>query len=245
MEDCMEQKKLDKFNEIEKNFFENTDSLEKDKKPKSKYAIVFVLVGVLLVLVGSSYALITFDADLKGNRSNSISTCSLNMNFRENNPVSLLAAYPISDDKAMALTPYEVVISNNNGSCTNVSYTLTFEDLCKSCTKTDSVCETETGSCNCATNHQISSGLIRYQVIDVSDGNRSYIGSNPYSFSLTGTLNSATDSKTYQIRLWISADAGNDDLYVYGENGDIAVDSSGGYVTKNFCTKLKASVNAS
>lgn len=240
----MKQEKLDKLDEIEKDFFEKEET-KNMRNPKSKQAIILVLLGVLFVLIGSTYALVVFNADLKGNKENSISTCSLNLKFKENNPVTLLTAYPIADDKALSFTPYELVVSNNNGSCTNVTYTLTFEDLCESCTQSNSVCTTPTGTCNCLDTHKIDSSLIRYQVIDVTNGSQSYLDSDPYKFSINGTLDSATDSNTYQIRLWISKDAVNNDLYVYDANGDIAVDSNGGYVTRNFCTKVKANINAS
>ena len=217
----------------------------KDTKFRKKLSkqLVFLMILAVFVIGGfTSFALLNFEVTLSGNKDNQISTCSLQMSLKEENPIQLLAAYPITDEAALTYTPYTVTITNSGGSCSNTSYVLSLVSLCDTCSLSNGVCTVDGVSCNCNTGYQIANDMVKYHVTNKTT-NAVTTNVNPYSISLSGTLN-AGESVSYDLRLWIKSEATNTDLYIYDSNGNILTNTDGSYKTKNFCVKLKLDVQA-
>ena len=215
----------------------------KDLKILKRQSIYLVIMSFLVLGVLTSYALGAFEAVLSGDKVSSVSTCSLDINFVDTNPVTLLSGVPMDDVDANGYDPYVVTVSNNNSNCRNVNYVLTMNSLCANCEKTDGKCAAGDSTCNCNEGYQIDSSLIKYSVKNVETGVTT-TGVDPYTnLKLRGTIASVGDTATYEIKMWISKDATNSDIYVSNGSGGYLEDSNGNYVTKDFCSKIKLDVD--
>ena len=215
-----------------------------DLKKLKKQSIYLIIMSFLVIGVLTSYALGAFDAILQGARVSTVSTCSLDIDFVDTNPVTLLSGIPIDDVDAEDYEPYIVTVKNNEGSnCKNIRYTLSMTNFCSSCEKTNGSCTIGSNTCNCNSGYQIDSSMIKYSLKNVETG-EVITGIDPYSeLKLSGTLESANEVDTYEIKLWISNSATNSDIYVSNGNGGYLENSDGSYVTKDFCSKIKLDVN--
>ena len=215
----------------------------KDIKILKRQSVYLIIMSFLVLGVLTSYALGAFEAVLKGNQVSSVSTCSLDISFVDTNPVTLLAGIPIDDVDANDYDPYIVTVKNNNSNCKNVNYVLKMNSLCDNCEKTDGKCSVGENTCNCNDDYQIDSGLIKYSVKNVESGVVT-TGSDPYkNLKLRGTIANVGDSANYEIKMWISKDAINSDIYVSNGSGGYLEDSNGHYITKDFCSKIKLDVD--
>ena len=233
--------------ENEKDFESEVVDVDKDikvvkKKKFSKQFLFLMIMAILLIGGFTSFALLNFQVTLEGKKTNTVSTCSLEMSFSEANPIQLLTAYPISDEVAASYTPYTVTISNDGGSCPNASYVLTMESLCDTCSLNGGICTVDGISCNCNSGYQIDGSIIKYQITNKTT-NAVVSDVNPYTMQVSGTL-AAGESISYDIRMWITSTATNEDLYIYDEAGDIVTGSDGRYETQNFCSRVKLDVEA-
>ncbi len=214
------------------------------KKVMTKQALFLLVVAVLVFGVGTSYALYSFSGVIRGGKENTVSTCAINLDISEENPINLSATYPISDAKAASLTPYTVTMNREGSNCKAISYTFTMQNLCDVCEKTDNICTSGDNTLNCSSEYLINPDMIKYKVVDTTS-NQDYSGSDPVSnMSIQSVLDDATTSRTYEIRLWISSEAGNDDIYVKGSEDKYLVDENGMFVGKNYATRLKIDVQA-
>ena len=215
----------------------------KDVRTLKRQSIYLIIMSFLVLGVLTSYALGAFEAVLPGNQVSSVSTCSLDINFVDTNPVTLLAGIPIDDVDASNYDPYVVTIRNNNSNCKDINYVLTMNSLCANCEKTDGKCTVGDSTCNCNDGYQIDSSLIKYSVKNVESGVVT-TGSDPYkNLKLRGTIANVGDSANYEIKMWISKDAINSDIYVSNGSGGYLEDSNGNYLTKDFCSKIKLDVD--
>lgn len=215
----------------------------KDVRTLKRQSIYLIIMSFLVLGVLTSYALGAFEAVLPGNQVSSVSTCSLDINFVDTNPVTLLAGIPIDDVDASNYDPYVVTIRNNNSNCKDINYVLTMNSLCANCEKTDGKCAVGDSTCNCNDGYQIDSSLIKYSVKNVESGVVT-TGSDPYkNLKLRGTIANVGDSANYEIKMWISKDAINSDIYVSNGSGGYLEDSNGNYLTKDFCSKIKLDVD--
>ena len=164
--------------------------LEKFKKSKSSMALV--ILALVLVISGISFALFNPSINLLGRRNIKISNCELDINFKESDELMLVSKYPINDSDALKYKAKEVVITNNS-TCDTAYYKLTIKDL---------------------NNSSINKNKIKFQLIDNTSGNTTN-GSNPDTFLVEDSLNKK-ESKSYSIRLWIDESATNNDLFVNG-----------------------------
>ena len=215
----------------------------KNEKFKSLGAksVWLILVGFIMVGVLVSYAFLG-DILFTGQKEHSISTCGVNMLLDDKNPITLIAAMPVSDATALTYSPYQVKVKNNDSSCQTINFALKMENLCNTCTKVDNVCTVGTNSCNCLSAYQIDPALIKYQVKNVTTG-AVINGSNPFNINVASLLPTGTSEVNFEIRLWINETATSNDLNVkVGET--YITNPDGSNVTKNFCSKLKVDVTA-
>lgn len=213
------------------------------KKTLSKQGLFLILLLVICIGFGASYALYNLDVILPGEKANTISTCSVKMNIDESNPITLINTYPITDEKALEFTPYTVTVTKGSGTCNTLSYNFTMVNLCDVCTQSDGICTSGSNNINCNSTYLINPDLIKYKVVETVSGNE-YTGTNPTSINIPATLDSTTTKQVFEVRMWISSTAVNDDLYVSNGSNGYLTNSDGSYVTKNYATRLKLIVKA-
>ena len=194
-----------------------------DKQTKILLSLVILF---LAFIIGMSFALPEFLVNLQGVNINKLSSCTLNVTIEDENPISLVNTFPMSDMDALKGTPYNVTI-NKTGDCNDYSYILNMKSSCETCTKTDGKCTIDGKTCDC--NNQISSNLIKYYVKNTATG-ETYIGNDPYKMNIGGNLNEEDTGVSFEILLWIDKEATNSDL----------ITSDG--TSKDFCAKLGAEV---
>ena len=205
-----------------------------DKKRKVQLFIIFMIV--IALLAGSvTYALIELNIIYRGNQENTISSCSFNIDIKENNPINLVSTYPMDDNEATKLEPYKFSITPNSQTCSKLQYNITIVSNCDTCTKTNGICN-DNNLCNCNEGYQIDPNLIKYEITNKTTGEKT-VGVNPYKMGVAGSMTVGT-TINFELRMWIINSATNDDLYIK-ENGSYKEDSNGLILTKNFCSKVK------
>ena len=205
-----------------------------DKKRKVQLFIIFMIV--IALLAGSvTYALIELNIIYRGNQENTISSCSFNIDIKENNPINLVSTYPMDDNEATKLEPYKFSITPNSQTCSKLQYNITIVSNCDTCTKTNGICN-DNNLCNCNEGYQIDPNLIKYELTNKTTGEKT-VGINPYKMGVAGSMTVGT-TINFELRMWIINSATNDDLYIK-ENGSYKEDSNGLILTKNFCSKVK------
>ncbi len=198
---------------------------------RQKYMTVLTVL-LLLISVGLfSYAL-TYNINYVGLNTNKISNCSIDISFKDNNPVRLTSSYPMDYATAKEYDPYTFYIKSNSNNCESLSYRISMKSICSTCA-TDS-CDLGDGqTCNCTSGYQIDESLINYELKNVTTGEiitGEGINELNQKFKLNGV-----ETDTYEMRIWISEKATNSDLYVDGNNS----------TPKNYCGKLNVEVVAS
>ena len=105
--------------------------LEKFKKSKS--SLVLIILALVLIIAGISFALFNPSINLLGRRNIKISKCELDINFKESDELMLVSKYPISTRQALegGYKPKTVTITNNS-TCDTAYYKLTIKDLINS-----------------------------------------------------------------------------------------------------------------
>ena len=205
-----------------------------DKKRKVQLFIIFMIV--IALLAGSvTYALIELNIIYRGNQENTISSCSFNIDIKENNPINLVSTYPMDDNEATKLEPYKFSITPNSQTCSKLQYNITIVSNCDTCTKTNGICN-DNNLCNCNEGYQIDPNLIKYEITNKTTGEKT-VGINPYKMGVAGSMTIGT-TINFELRMWIINSATNDNLYIK-ENGSYKEDSNGLILTKNFCSKVK------
>ena len=205
-----------------------------DKKRKVQLFIIFMIT--IALLAGSvTYALIELNIIYRGNQENTISSCSFNIDIKENNPINLVSTYPMDDNEAIKLEPYKFSITPNSQTCSKLQYNITIVSNCDTCTKTNGICN-DNNLCNCNEGYQIDPNLIKYEITNKTTGEKT-VGINPYKMGVAGSMTVGT-TINFELRMWIINSATNDDLYIK-ENGSYKEDSNGLILTKNFCSKVK------
>ena len=197
---------------------------------KQKYVVCLTVV-LLLVAVGLfSYAL-TYDINYIGLNTNKISNCTIDISFKDSNPIRLLASYPMDYATAKEYDPYTFYIKSNDGKCNSLQYNISMSSICNSCTT--SSCDLGDGKiCNCTSGYQIDENLINYEIRNVNT-EEIIIGQGINTLNEKFSLEQA-ETDTYEMRIWISETATNDDLYVDGNSSNL----------KNYCGKLNIEVTA-
>ena len=205
-----------------------------DKKRKVQLFIIF-MIAIALLAGSVTYALIELNIIYRGNQENTISSCSFNIDIKENNPINLVSTYPMDDNEATKLDPYKFSITPNSQTCSKLQYNITIVSNCDTCTKTNGICN-DNNLCNCNEGYQIDPNLIKYEITNKTTGEKT-VGINPYKMGVAGSMTVGT-TINFELRMWIINSATNDDLYIK-ENGSYKEDSNGLILTKNFCSKVK------
>ncbi len=204
-------------------------------KKRKLQAFVLFMLALALIAGSVTYALYQFDVIYKGNKENGISSCTFNIDIKENNPINLVGTYPMDDSEATKLEPYKFSITPNSQTCNTLKYNITVVSNCDSCTKTNGICN-DNNLCNCNDGYQIDPNLIKYELTNKTTGEKT-VGVNPYKMGVAGSMTVGT-TINFELRMWIINSATNDDLYIK-ENGSYKEDSNGLILTKNFCSKVK------
>ncbi len=158
-------------------------------KEKNKIILVIILILIsLIALVGSSYALLT-----KSFKSKKISmeVGTLKIDFAEGNAINMANAAPMTDSDGLKSTPYTFTITN--GGDINAYYTVSNEEELANTLDTNYLKMRLTGS------DGYDSGIKTVKEL----------GTETYKL-VDETLLATGKSVTYELRMWISQDAGND-----------------------------------
>ena len=158
-------------------------------KEKNKIILVIILILIsLIALVGSSYALLTKSFKSK---KLSMEVGTLKIDFAEGNAINMVNAAPMTDSDGMKTTPYTFTITN--GGDINAYYTVSNEEELANTLDTSYLRMKLTGS------DGYDSGIKTVKEL----------GTETYKL-VDETLLATGKSVTYELRMWISQDAGND-----------------------------------
>ena len=158
-------------------------------KEKNKLILVIILILIsLIVLVGSSYALLTKSFKSK---KLSMEVGTLKIDFAEGNAINMANAAPMTDSDGLKSTPYTFTITN--GGDINAYYTVSNEEELANTLDTNYLKMRLTGS------DGYDSGIKTVKEL----------GTETYKL-IDDTLLETGKSVTYELRMWISQDAGND-----------------------------------
>ena len=157
-------------------------------KEKNKIILVIILILIsLIALVGSSYALLTKSFKSK---KLSMEVGTLKIDFAEGNAINMSNAAPMTDSDGMKTTPYTFTITN--GGDINAYYTVSNEEELANTLDTSYLRMKLTGS------DGYDSGIKTVKEL----------GTETYKL-VDETLLATGKSVTYELRMWISQDAGN------------------------------------
>ena len=184
--------------------------MKKSKWFNKQYILlsVSILLGLIVLIVGSSYAY--YIVNLNGDNSNndvSVKTSNINLEISNvSGSLSLCKTYPISDTEGLSCTPYQFTLTNNTK--TDLEYYLNLEYQTSAPEDTIKVAFATCDDENCTNpNYDIS------KLSEILDNNDTI--SSKYTGKLltsgktfgTGELN----KKTYSIILWIDKDSTYED----------------------------------
>ena len=110
---------------------QNTYNPLKNKGRNKK--IITIIIFLILIVIGFSFALGSPSINLLGRKNIKISKCELDINFKESDELMLVSKYPISTRQALegGYKPKTVTITNNS-TCDTAYYKLTIKDLINS-----------------------------------------------------------------------------------------------------------------
>ena len=158
-------------------------------KEKNKIILVIILILIsLIALVGSSYALLTKSFKSK---KLSMEVGTLKIDFAEGNAINMANAAPMTDSDGLKSTPYTFTITN--GGDINAYYTVSNEEELANTLDTSYLRMKLTGA------DGYDSGIKTVKEL----------GTETYKL-VDETLLATGKSVTYELRMWISQDAGND-----------------------------------
>ena len=157
------------------------------KDKKIIVLIVLILISII-ALIGSSYALLT-----KSFKSEKLSmqVGTLKVDFTEGNAITMNNAMPMTDENGMNTTPYTFTITNSGD--INAYYTVSNEEELANTLDTNYLKMRLTGS------DGYDSGIKTVKEL----------GTETYKL-VDETLLATGKSVTYELRMWISQEAGND-----------------------------------
>ena len=149
--------------------------------------IILILISII-TLIGSSYALLTKSFKSK---KLSMEVGTLKIDFAEGNAINMANAAPMTDSNGLKSTPYTFTITN--GGDINAYYTVSNEEELANTLDTSYLRMKLTGS------DGYDSGIKTVKEL----------GTETYKL-IDDTLLETGKSVTYELRMWISQDAGND-----------------------------------
>jgi len=200
---------------------------------KKVFSVILSFVALSLIAAGT-YAAFNFDVLFGGTEEHKLSSCKLSLNLKDDVPITLVDAVPISDEKAKEYDSYKFTVTNK-GNCDKAYYKISLGDVCKSCTQTNGVCNVNGQSLNCTNDYKLNSNKVKYEIINKKT-NETFKDVNPTKLELIGEI-AKEEAIHFELRLWIDSSATKEDLYVY-ENGKPKENSDGSIVTKNAAYQL-------
>ena len=153
-----------------------------------------LIIGILLIFVGVSYAGIT-GIKYIGLNENKINNCKIDVSFKEGKGISLTNTYPMDYVDAKNYSPYIFYIKNNSSSCDNLKYKITMENTCSG--------------------DVIDDKFISYELVNVDTG-EVIRGDGINTLNDTFKIRSGS-TNSYAMRIWINEKAKSVDLYVNGD----------------------------
>ena len=183
--------------------------MKKSKWFNKQYILlsVSILLGLIVLIVGSSYAY--YIVNITGNDDNNdvaVKTSNINLEISNvSGSLSLCKTYPISDTEGLSCTPYQFTLTNNN---TDLEYYLNLEYQTSAPEDTIKVAFATCDDENCTNpNYDISK---LSEILDNNDTISSkYTGKLLTSGKIFGT--GTSNKKTYSIILWIDSDSTYED----------------------------------
>lgn len=186
--------------------------MKKSKWFNKQYILlsVSILLGLIVLIVGSSYAY--YIVNLNGDNSNNdvlVKTSNINLEISNvSGSLSLCKTYPISDTEGLSCTPYQFTLTNNNNNNTDLEYYLNLEYQTSAPEDTIKVAFATCDDENCTNPNYAISKLS--EILDNNDTISSkYTGKLLTSGKTFGT--GELNKKTYSIILWIDSDSTYED----------------------------------
>ena len=184
--------------------------MKKSKWFNKQYILlsVSILLGLIVLIVGSSYAY--YIVNITGNDDNNdvaVKTSNINLEISNvSGSLSLCKTYPISDTEGLSCTPYQFTLTNNTK--TDLEYYLNLEYQTSAPEDTIKVAFATCDDENCTDPNYAISKLS--EILDNNDTISSkYTGKLLTSGKTFGT--GASNKKTYSIILWIDSDSTYED----------------------------------
>ena len=184
--------------------------MKKSKWFNKQYILlsVSILLGLIVLIVGSSYAY--YIVNLNGDNSNNdvaVKTSNINLEISNvSGSLSLCKTYPISDTEGLSCTPYQFTLTNNTK--TDLEYYLNLEYQTSAPEDTIKVAFATCDDENCTNPNYAISKLS--EILDNNDNISSkYTGKLLTSGKIFGT--GTSNKKTYSIILWIDSDSTYED----------------------------------
>ena len=184
--------------------------MKKSKWFNKQYILlsVSILLGLIVLIVGSSYAY--YIVNITGNDDNndvSVKTSNINLEISNvSGSLSLCKTYPISDTEGLSCTPYQFTLTNNTK--TDLEYYLNLEYQTSAPEDTIKVAFATCDDENCTNPNYAISKLS--EILDNNDTISSkYTGKLLTSGKTFGT--GELNKKTYSIILWIDKDSTYED----------------------------------
>ena len=153
---------------------------------KKKWSKILLIFGVLIGVIGVSYAL--WRVSFSSTNDNSLTATCFNVSFTDQNNISIEKAYPLLDKDGKKLTPYEFTITNNCD--TYVKYDINLEILNTSTlTNMDYI--------KLMLDDETPALVSSYDVTTKTLSNAST------AYKIKTSYLDAKESKTYNLRLWL------------------------------------------
>ena len=148
-----------------------------------------IISGLVLVLIGTSFAI--WQITLRQEDTSQLTSSCFKVEFQDKNPVTLENAYPISDEEAKVLVPYEFTISNT--CTTSAIYQINLEVL------NDTTLEN-----NSYIKLMIDDDVP--SVLTINDKVNKTIDNAVISYKIKKSSLEANTSVTHTLRLWMNED---------------------------------------
>ena len=181
------------------------------KKNKIVYGVI-VVVSVLLIVLGSTYAYwkITFES-----KTNLVNSQCFKLNFieQENSNISLLEGYPISDEDGKKLTPYTFQITNDCDA--KARYTIRLE-LDNSSTMNEQYIKS-----------MLNTGSIK-KISDLKTTEPTLVNAKS-SYILEEKVINGHSEEEYELRLWIDGSVTSDNKEVMNKSFQGRITIEGNY----------------
>ena len=162
-----------------------------EKKNKKYMYVIMVIIGLLIITIGVSYALWIMRSEQKEENILSTSCLDIELNNEEDN-ISLKNTIPISDDEGKTLKPYKFTIRNK---CNDyVDYSINLEMLNETTIQSNNI-KVLLNKIDLETNPKILSEYPQNEISKIKDGKESR--------QLTIGRLRKLENVNYELRLWI------------------------------------------